>query len=191
MNSQIEICDNCDSSYDSFFGICGCKSDVFECGSCAEIYHYDLIPKCPFCEGDNNVVVGAYRRDLEPLYKAISNGDVDYHNQPASVDYRLAFGGPVISIVTGNKDIKNLRRLLEDGANPNCLSSDGWSSLFHACQTGDVESFKLLIQYGANPDVTYYGDNWEKYWSGTEEEREELEEFIENIRGENIKGYNC
>ena len=81
-----------------------------------------------------------------------------------------------------------LRRLLEDGANPNALDQEGWCALFNASQIGQVESFKMLIYYGADPNVMSLDKGWEGWWEGSVRGKEELKDFIENGCGDNIKG---
>jgi len=188
-NYQIGKCDDCGDSYDHFFGGCKCHTSTIEC-ECGQEFTPDKYDSaCPYCVKNNDVVEGLFKGDLEPLYLAISRGDVDYYGQKATVDYRVSFGQPAISLLAGG-NTEQLRRLLEDGANPNALDREGSHALFSAgdVEGGNIESFKLLISYGANPDVISLKSNWEYYWAGTEEEKEELREFIENSRSGFIKG---
>jgi len=192
MDSQICECEHCLGSYDSYFGSCG-QSDCHQlyviCENCFDEYAPAICNgACPYCAKNNDVMNGIYNGTLEPLYKAISEGQLDYYGQPSSVDYRLPFGMPVIDIVAGQNNIELLTELLEGGANPNTLDCQGWCALFSACQAGDSESFKLLISYGASPHVVSMGKKWEDYWVGTENVKEELREYIKNSIYNNIKG---
>ena len=184
-NYKIGKCDDCGDSYDHFFGGCTCRTSTIKC-KCGEEFKPDKYDSaCPFCVEFNDVVEGLIMGDIKPLYLAISRGDVDYYGQKATVDYRLPFGQPAISLLTrGNTE--NLRRLLEDGANPNALDREGIPALFTTCER--VEAFKLLISYGADPDVIALKSNWEYFLDGTEKEKEELREIIANSRSEFIKG---
>jgi ankyrin repeat protein len=62
-------------------------------------------------------------------------------------------------------DVTQMRRLLENGANPNDRDSSGWTPLFYAAQGAKlgrvdattsstaVEAIKLLLAVGANPNI--------------------------------------
>ena len=190
MDTQINTCGDCGNSYDTFFGDCGCRLPVALCSpDCWQEFNVcNRNNICPHCVKYNDVVTGIWNGTTEPLYLAISQGDMDYYGQRASVNYRTPFGKSVIELIAGKKDVEKLHRLLEDGANPNALDQDGQCALFSASQMGDVESFKMLIYYGANPNVLSLDRDWEDYWEGTEEEKEELKDFIKNGCGDNIKG---
>ncbi len=82
---------------------------------------------------DINVVVGA-----TPLHMAVAVLDRGIEGKPERARRRL----------------KTLKELLRLGANPNIGEVQGDTPLHTALKKGyDVEIFKLLMQYGANPDA--------------------------------------
>lgn len=60
-------------------------------------------------------------------------------------------------------ELKNIcRSLLKAGANPNEIHSypvDGYTPLMFAAEIGDLELYKLLLEYGGDSNATYYDKN--------------------------------
>lgn len=46
-----------------------------------------------------------------------------------------------------------MRVLIERGADVNARCSSGWTPLMRACNAGDLESARLLMEAGADPTV--------------------------------------
>jgi len=186
---QIKECENCNNSYDNFFPGCKCQFEYVKCQKCSEHFQPELCNNsCPYCVDRNDVLLNIYSGDLSVLYKAISDGELDYYDQPASLDYRFPFGRSAISIAIVHENTANLLELLEKGADPNIFDNCGFSPLFYACDLGDTEVFKLLVSYGANPHIRFYGEGWEDRWEGSKEDEKELKEFVETSCASYIKG---
>ncbi|WP_169741249.1 ankyrin repeat domain-containing protein [Andreprevotia chitinilytica] len=66
------------------------------------------------------------------------------HSQPD------ALGNTLAALVIGPAQAK---RLLDAGANPNAMNSDGVSPLVIACMSGDFELIDMLLKAGANPTL--------------------------------------
>ncbi len=49
------------------------------------------------------------------------------------------------------------RLLLENGADPNCVSDEGETPLMYAVECDEMNIVKLLIQHGANKTVNHFG----------------------------------
>lgn len=49
-------------------------------------------------------------------------------------------------------EVDEQAKLLEHGADPNFSSPRGFRPLHHACRGGDLESLRLLLAAGADPD---------------------------------------
>ncbi|KAF2357558.1 Ankyrin repeat-containing domain [Trinorchestia longiramus] len=56
-------------------------------------------------------------------------------------------------------DEQLVRRLLQEGANPNCRDHAGWTPLHEACQHGHVTIAEELLRAGALPNVPGYEGN--------------------------------
>ena len=66
---------------------------------------------------------------------------------------------PIHKIIESHdkKKYEVLKQMLDMGADPNIRDSNGWSALHYACQFGDLESVKILIENNANIDT--YSNN--------------------------------
>lgn len=53
-------------------------------------------------------------------------------------------------IASSGKDARTARLLIENGANVNVRSFEGWTPLMIACQLGNVKMVKLFLEKGAN-----------------------------------------
>ena len=53
-----------------------------------------------------------------------------------------------------NDDPESIRLLLLFGAEPNAFDKDSWTALFTAAELGSMESAKMLIKYGADPNLS-------------------------------------
>ena len=58
---------------------------------------------------------------------------------------------PFVRCGEGN-NIAEIRRLLNDGANPNQANADGWTALMTAARKGHTQIVKALLDGGANPN---------------------------------------
>lgn len=56
-----------------------------------------------------------------------------------------------------NEEIQTAEKLIKNGANLNILDEYGYSPLSRACQIGNFELFKLMLDYGA--DISLYSDD--------------------------------
>ena len=52
-----------------------------------------------------------------------------------------------------NGDIKNVRELIENGADVNAKDKNRWTALHEAALNGNIDAAKFLIENGANVDV--------------------------------------
>ena len=61
---------------------------------------------------------------------------------------------PIHKIIESKKKNKHdvLKKILEMGSDPNIRDSNGWCPLHYACNYGDLESVKILLDYKANID---------------------------------------
>ncbi len=59
----------------------------------------------------------------------------------------------------GTKNLEEVKRLLDGGADPNFGSSGGDSVLVFAASTGSAEIVRVLIDKGANVDVSSGGNS--------------------------------
>ncbi len=53
-----------------------------------------------------------------------------------------------------NDDPESVRLLLLFGAEPNAFDKDSWTALYTAAELGSMEAAKLLIKYGADPNLS-------------------------------------
>lgn len=197
----IRYCERCDCNYDSFFGECYCcnNNDDIKCSNpgCHEEYNLKFCPECPYCHDSKwtDIEKALYKGDIRPLYKSIASGGIDLYNNKATIDYRVNWGWTALIALIASGNIENIKKLLDDGANPNCLGNSGLiSPIYIACQEKNVEVFKMLIDYGADPNLKCkefsHHDvfNWERYWEGTNKEKEQLKEYINEFNTRFIKG---
>ena len=61
-------------------------------------------------------------------------------------------GTTPLMIASKNNDLKTVRALLDQGANPNEADVDGGTALMDASNNGHTKVVKLLLQAGANPN---------------------------------------
>ena len=50
-------------------------------------------------------------------------------------------------------DIKSMKILLENGADPNIVNKSGAAAIHYASGQGDTEAVKLLLAFQANPNI--------------------------------------
>eukprot|EP00004_Rigifila_ramosa_P011933 TRINITY_DN255_c0_g1_i1.p1 TRINITY_DN255_c0_g1~~TRINITY_DN255_c0_g1_i1.p1 ORF type:complete len:1315 (+),score=323.10 TRINITY_DN255_c0_g1_i1:52-3996(+) len=63
----------------------------------------------------------------------------------------------MITHLAGEGQVEALRKILQKGGSPNAVSHDNRSALHLACQNGRIETVRLLVEFGANPNVE---DRW-------------------------------
>ena len=66
---------------------------------------------------------------------------------------------PIHKIIESRKENKHevLKKMLLLGSDPNIKDSNGWTALHYACQYGDLESVKILIDHHA--DINSFSNN--------------------------------
>jgi hypothetical protein len=69
-----------------------------------------------------------------------------------SVDITWGSGSGTLLAVLGDEAGK-LRKLLQDGADPNLIAPDGDSLLMHAVRNSDINVVKVLLDAGADPNL--------------------------------------
>ena len=52
-----------------------------------------------------------------------------------------------------NRDTKTVRKMLEQGADPNVQDNSGYTALMYACQDRRTDTARLLLEHGADPKV--------------------------------------
>ncbi|MGF2735813.1 ankyrin repeat domain-containing protein [Marinobacter sp. DUT-1] len=70
------------------------------------------------------------------------------------VDIRTSDGDSLLMLATGHSHTDTVRFLLEKGANPNLANNQLRTPLMSAAMTNEVGILELLLQAGADPQVT-------------------------------------
>ena len=68
-----------------------------------------------------------------------------------------------------NRDTKTVRKMLEQGADPNSRDKYGYTALIDACRDGRTDTARLLLEHEADPNVrNNYGETALMYacWYG-------------------------
>jgi ankyrin repeat protein len=88
-------------------------------------------------------------------YTDVIKGNLDtirefYHEN--NVNYQLAHGTP-LTLAAFEGRIKVVKCLLDAGADPNYLASNGWTPLIAAANDGRKRIVEILLDAGANPNL--------------------------------------
>ena len=60
-----------------------------------------------------------------------------------------------------------IKLLVEHKANIDCQDDDGMTALWLATEFGELETVKCLLEQGANPNITTYGDYFREFSNGS------------------------
>jgi len=93
------------------------------------------------------------RRVLTNLNKAAKNSDeknvVELVNSGHDINSKTSIfsQAPLHKVIESKKEDKYqvLKKMLDMGADPNIKDSNGWTALHYACEFGDLESVKILV----------------------------------------------
>jgi ankyrin repeat protein len=100
------------------------------------------------------------RKTLTNLNKAAKNSDskniteLVHFGHDINSKLSIFSQAPVHKIIESNKieKYKVLKKLLDMGADPNLQDSNGWTALHYACELGDFEAVKILLNSKAQID---------------------------------------
>ncbi|HZT41835.1 MAG TPA: ankyrin repeat domain-containing protein [Chthonomonadaceae bacterium] len=82
------------------------------------------------------------------------------HRDPHPPTALLVALGDASASEINKDDAKIINVLLEHGANPNAMDTEGYRPLQLAQESGRLDIMRMLLDHGANPDVSYpYGLN--------------------------------
>jgi len=89
--------------------------------------------------------------------KAVVNGSIDdvrlFVEQGVSVYAKDGFGKTLLfHAVENHSDINVMKYLVENGADVNASTRDGWTPLFEASYDSSIEIVKFLVDCGADPN---------------------------------------
>jgi ankyrin repeat protein len=113
--------------------------------------------------GYNAVVIDGVRRGMDPdscdeeglslLMRAAREGNLELVDflvrSRANVRARTSWGDSAMSLAGQKGHTAVIRRLIEGGGEVN---QPGWSAILYAAMEGHVDTVKLLLDKGANPD---------------------------------------
>ena len=105
------------------------------------------------------------RKKLTNLNKAAKNSDQKNINELVNfgenINEKISIfnQAPIHKIIESKKENKHfvLKNMLIMGSDPNLKDMNGWSPLHYACKVGDLESVKILIEFGA--EINNFSNN--------------------------------
>ena len=105
---------------------------------------------------DRQIITAIDRHDLHMLERVLKNGanpNALYDDLARLMDNETALMHVLYLNDKGNYD-KFVEMLLEYGANPDIIDSDGETSLMNMAYNGKSDMVLLLLEYGADPNIT-------------------------------------
>jgi ankyrin repeat protein len=84
---------------------------------------------------------------------------------PLAQTTSCASASPPLMCAAHTGGLESAKRLIEDGANVNASSRDGWTALMSAADKGHLEIVKLLVAHGAKIDARYYNSATALMWA--------------------------
>lgn len=117
--------------------------------------------KIPLDMAKNNFV----RNVLTSLNKAAKNSDsknvteLVFFGHNINSKTTVFSQAPIHKVIESKKQNKHevLKKILDMGSDPNIKDSNSWTALHYACEYGDFDSVKILIQHRA--DINSYSNN--------------------------------
>ncbi len=77
---------------------------------------------------------------------------------------------------------KFAKYLLEKGANPNVYNTDGWTPLLLAVDDGLFNIVKLLMQHGANPEMTHGESTYNALYLAKKRKHDEITNYMSSYQ---------
>ena len=123
--------------------------------------HDEIVPRLKLRYDNND------SRNVKLVFKNTSIDRVDYSSWEWNLeeDQKKTPTPLFVAAYAGHCNI--IKLLVEHKANINWQDDDGMTALWLATEFGELETVKCLLEQGANPNITTYGDYYRKISNGS------------------------